>query len=128
MTPAHLGCFPSQGYQVSLKSTRGAIDVFLCPDDNAGVCSPVTGVSPSKVEVEPASTPPRAPAPPANHSPDPRLASPASTLSTVTATSQQEASPLVLPSDSGEALRFFFQGFPKFRFLVRYLSFAHFYR
>uniref|UniRef100_A0A673BNK0 E2F transcription factor 1 n=1 Tax=Sphaeramia orbicularis TaxID=375764 RepID=A0A673BNK0_9TELE len=39
---------PSEGYQVSLKSTRGPIDVFLCPEDNSGVCSPVTGSSPSK--------------------------------------------------------------------------------
>ncbi|XP_062315853.1 transcription factor E2F1 [Osmerus eperlanus] len=39
---------PSEGYQVSLKSTRGPIDVFLCPDDSSGVCSPVTGSSPSK--------------------------------------------------------------------------------
>ncbi|MBN3304113.1 E2F1 factor, partial [Amia calva] len=39
---------PSEGFQISLKSTQGPIDVFLCPEDNAGVCSPVTGNSPSK--------------------------------------------------------------------------------
>lgn len=44
---------PSEGYQVSLKSTRGPIDVFLCPDDSSGVCSPVTGSSPSKVASPP---------------------------------------------------------------------------
>ncbi|XP_020778172.1 transcription factor E2F1 [Boleophthalmus pectinirostris] len=39
---------PSEGYQVSLKSTQGPIDVFLCPEDSSGVCSPVTGSSPLK--------------------------------------------------------------------------------
>ncbi|CAB1336414.1 unnamed protein product [Coregonus sp. 'balchen'] len=39
---------PCEGYQVSLKSTQGPIDVFLCPEDSSGVCSPVTGISPSK--------------------------------------------------------------------------------
>ncbi|KAG8565267.1 hypothetical protein GDO81_012775 [Engystomops pustulosus] len=32
---------PSEGLQISLKSTHGPIDVFLCPDDSSGVCSPV---------------------------------------------------------------------------------------
>ncbi|KAM9296052.1 LOW QUALITY PROTEIN: transcription factor E2F1 [Gastrophryne carolinensis] len=32
---------PTEGLQISLKSTRGPIDVFLCPDDSSGVCSPV---------------------------------------------------------------------------------------
>uniref|UniRef100_A0A665X4Y9 E2F transcription factor 1 n=1 Tax=Echeneis naucrates TaxID=173247 RepID=A0A665X4Y9_ECHNA len=44
---------PSEGYQVSLKSTRGPIDVFLCPDDSSGVCSPVIGGSPSKPNADP---------------------------------------------------------------------------
>uniref|UniRef100_A0A3Q4I5V5 E2F transcription factor 1 n=1 Tax=Neolamprologus brichardi TaxID=32507 RepID=A0A3Q4I5V5_NEOBR len=44
---------PSEGYQVSLKSTRGPIDVFLCPEDSSGVCSPVTGGSPSKPIADP---------------------------------------------------------------------------
>ncbi|KAM9445200.1 transcription factor E2F1 [Clarias gariepinus] len=39
---------PSEGYQISLKSTKGPIDVFLCPEDSSGVCSPVTGCSPAK--------------------------------------------------------------------------------
>ncbi|XP_062872052.1 transcription factor E2F1 [Trichomycterus rosablanca] len=38
----------SQGYQISLKSTKGPIDVFICPEDSSGVCSPVTGPSPAK--------------------------------------------------------------------------------
>ncbi|KAM4622413.1 transcription factor E2F1 [Discoglossus pictus] len=38
---------PTEGLQISLKSTRGPIDVFLCPDDSSGVCSPVK--SPQKV-------------------------------------------------------------------------------
>uniref|UniRef100_A0A8D0AS52 E2F transcription factor 1 n=1 Tax=Sander lucioperca TaxID=283035 RepID=A0A8D0AS52_SANLU len=49
---------PSQSYQVSLKSTRGPIDVFLCPEDNSGVCSPVTGSSPSKPNADPSLVPP----------------------------------------------------------------------
>ncbi|XP_076839879.1 transcription factor E2F1 [Brachyhypopomus gauderio] len=39
---------PSEGYQISLKSTKGPIDVFLCPEDSSGVCSPVTDCSPAK--------------------------------------------------------------------------------
>uniref|UniRef100_A0A3Q0SKH2 E2F transcription factor 1 n=1 Tax=Amphilophus citrinellus TaxID=61819 RepID=A0A3Q0SKH2_AMPCI len=49
---------PSEGYQVSLKSTRGPIDVFLCPEDSSGVCSPVTGGSPSKPSADPSLVPP----------------------------------------------------------------------
>ncbi|XP_075033642.1 transcription factor E2F1 [Mixophyes fleayi] len=37
---------PTEGLQISLKSTRGPIDVFLCPDDTSAVCSPVK--SPTK--------------------------------------------------------------------------------
>ncbi|OXB72624.1 UNVERIFIED_CONTAM: hypothetical protein H355_002115 [Colinus virginianus] len=32
---------PSEAFQVSVKSTQGPIDVFLCPEDSSGVCSPV---------------------------------------------------------------------------------------
>ncbi|XP_073669132.1 transcription factor E2F1 [Paramisgurnus dabryanus] len=39
---------PCEGYQISLKSSRGPIDVFLCPEDSSGVCSPVTDCSPAK--------------------------------------------------------------------------------
>ncbi|XP_077074131.1 transcription factor E2F1 [Siphateles boraxobius] len=39
---------PSEGYQISLKSSKGPIDVFLCPEDSTGVCSPVTDCSPAK--------------------------------------------------------------------------------
>ncbi|KAA0706526.1 Transcription factor E2F1 [Triplophysa tibetana] len=39
---------PTEGYQISLKSSRGPIDVFLCPEDSSGVCSPVTDCSPAK--------------------------------------------------------------------------------
>ncbi|XP_078477663.1 transcription factor E2F1 [Lampetra planeri] len=44
---------PTESYQVSLRSTRGPIDVFLCPEENSGVCSPVTGSSPSKPNASP---------------------------------------------------------------------------
>ncbi|XP_010889765.1 transcription factor E2F1 [Esox lucius] len=48
---------PSEGYQVSLKSTQGPIDVFLCPENSSGVCSPETGVSPSKSTDQPTPQP-----------------------------------------------------------------------
>lgn len=102
--------YVSQGYQVSLKSTRGPIDVFLFPDDSPGVCSPVTGCSPSKPNKDPALVP--SPTKSTDQS-QPRtssaavevaLSSPASTSSTVTAASQQDASSLVLGCDTGECL------------------------
>lgn len=52
--------FP-QAFQVSVKSTQGPIDVFLCPEDSSGVCSPVK--SPFKApseELSPGSSQPRA--------------------------------------------------------------------
>lgn len=91
---------PSEGYQVSLKSTQGAIDVFLCPEDSSGVCSPVTGSSPLKPDGDVSLVPPL-------HSPERSqsrntaaalevgLSSPTSTCSTVTAASQQESSGLL---------------------------------
>ncbi|XP_013870820.1 transcription factor E2F1 [Austrofundulus limnaeus] len=101
---------PSESYQVSLKSTQGPIDVFLCPEDSSGVCSPMTGSSPSKSNDEPSLAPP-----PSGTAGQPRsgtctpakdeiASSPASTSSTVTATSQQDASSLVLGSDSESLL------------------------
>lgn len=100
-----------QGYQVSLKSTRGPIDVFLCPDDSSGVCSPVTGSSPSKPNADPSLVQP--PAQTADQSQartsttalEVGLSSPASTSSTVTAASQQDPSTLVLGGDTGECSR-----------------------
>ncbi|NXK41606.1 E2F1 factor, partial [Piprites chloris] len=32
----------SESFQISLRSTQGPIDVFLCPEDSSGGCSPVT--------------------------------------------------------------------------------------
>ncbi|XP_031584108.1 transcription factor E2F1 [Oreochromis aureus] len=101
---------PSEGYQVSLKSTRGPIDVFLCPEDSSGVCSPVTGGSPSKPNADPSLVQP--PTQPTDQS-QPRtcstalevgLSSPASTSSTVTAVSQQDPSSLVLGGDAESIL------------------------
>ncbi|KAG8002898.1 Transcription factor E2F1, partial [Nibea albiflora] len=95
-----------QGYQVSLRSTRGPIDVFLCPDDNSSVCSPVTGGSPSKASADPPMVPPPAqPTEPAQARTSTAalevgLSSPASTSSTVTAASQQDPSALVLGGDT----------------------------
>ncbi|KAM9751843.1 LOW QUALITY PROTEIN: transcription factor E2F1 [Menidia menidia] len=65
---------PSEGYQVSLRSSLGPIDVFLCPEDSSGVCSPVDGASPAKADAPPPAGP----------------SSPASTVSTATAASQPE--------------------------------------
>ncbi|TNN52567.1 Transcription factor E2F1 [Liparis tanakae] len=94
---------PSKGYQVSLKSTQGPIDVFLCPEDSSGVCSPVTGASPSKPDADPSLVPP--PSPPADQSDeDAAPSSPASTSSTATATSQQDPSAMVLGGDAESLL------------------------
>ncbi|XP_049920373.1 transcription factor E2F1 [Epinephelus moara] len=104
---------PCKGYQVSLKSTRGPIDVFLCPEDSSGVCSPVTGSSPSKPNADPSlAPPPTQPTQPTDQSQartstatvEVGLSSPASTSSTVTAASQQEPSSLVLGGDTESLL------------------------
>lgn len=100
----------SQGYQVSLKSTRGPIDVFLCPEDSSGVCSPVTGSSPSKPSTD--SSPVLPPTQPTDQShprtcttaPEVGLSSPVSTTSTASAVSQQEPSSLALGGDTGELI------------------------
>ncbi|XP_029292369.1 transcription factor E2F1 [Cottoperca gobio] len=101
---------PSKGYQVSLKSTRGPIDVFLCPEDSSGVCSPVTGSSPSKPNADPSLVPPlsqptdQSQARTSTIALEVGLSSPASTSSTVTAASQQDPSSLVLGGDSESLL------------------------
>ncbi|NXM23418.1 E2F1 factor, partial [Oxyruncus cristatus] len=41
---------PAEAFQVSMRSTQGPIDVFLCPEDSSGVCSPVK--SPFKAPTE----------------------------------------------------------------------------
>ncbi|XP_051658761.1 transcription factor E2F1 [Pseudopipra pipra] len=41
---------PAEAFQVSMRSTQGPIDVFLCPEDSSGVCSPVK--SPFKASTE----------------------------------------------------------------------------
>ncbi|XP_034552016.1 transcription factor E2F1 [Notolabrus celidotus] len=101
---------PCKGYQVSLKSTRGPIDVFLCPEDSSGVCSPVTGSSPSKPNSDPPLVLPLAQPTDQSQSRtstntlDVGLSSPASTSSTVTAASQQDPSSLVLGTDTDSLL------------------------
>ncbi|XP_071302738.1 transcription factor E2F1 [Agelaius tricolor] len=53
---------PAEAFQVSVRSTQGPIDVFLCPEDSSGVCSPVK--SPFKAPAEdspPSHSQPRAP-------------------------------------------------------------------
>ncbi|CAN8190920.1 unnamed protein product [Coccothraustes coccothraustes] len=52
---------PAEAFQVSVRSTQGPIDVFLCPEDSSGVCSPVK--SPFKAPAEdssPSQSQPRA--------------------------------------------------------------------
>ncbi|XP_072735581.1 transcription factor E2F1 [Ciconia boyciana] len=52
---------PAEAFQVSVRSTQGPIDVFLCPEDSSGVCSPVK--SPFKApteELSPGHSQPRA--------------------------------------------------------------------
>ena len=98
-----------QGYQVSLKSTHGAIDVFLCPDDSSGVCSPVTGSSPTKPNADPSLVPPHTQPTDqslSTNSLEVGSSSPVSTSSTVTAVSQQDPSSLVLGGDAGEYSHF----------------------
>ncbi|KAL4623625.1 transcription factor E2F1-like [Arapaima gigas] len=43
---------PTEGYQISLKSSCGPIDVFLCPEDSSELCCPVGDLSPSKAATE----------------------------------------------------------------------------
>ncbi|XP_034392944.1 transcription factor E2F1 [Cyclopterus lumpus] len=101
---------PSKGYQVSLKSTRGPIDVFLCPEDSSGVCSPVTGGSPSKPDADPSLILPPTQSADQSHSrssaaaEDVASSSPASTSSTVTAASQHDPTALVLGGDAESLL------------------------
>lgn len=124
-----------QGYQVSLKSTRGPIDVFLCPEDSSGVCSPVTGSSPSKPNADPSLVPPttqptdqsQARTSTSTNAVEVSLSSPASTSSTVTAASQQDPSSLVLGGDSGECShlrvnKYTFNGIPQSKQLGNNLS------
>uniref|UniRef100_A0A6I8NYW2 E2F/DP family winged-helix DNA-binding domain-containing protein n=1 Tax=Ornithorhynchus anatinus TaxID=9258 RepID=A0A6I8NYW2_ORNAN len=59
---------PAEAMQISLKSTRGPIDVFLCPEDSSGVCSPVKSPFRAAPDEAPAAagllTPPREAGPP----------------------------------------------------------------
>ncbi|KAJ8265738.1 hypothetical protein COCON_G00148370 [Conger conger] len=83
---------PSNGYQVSLKSSRGPIDVFLCPEDSSGLCSPVAGSSPVKA---PGSASPQ-PAEGAHAHPE------CSAALDGTAPLSQDFSPLKLGRDAGK--------------------------
>ncbi|XP_005174590.1 transcription factor E2F1 [Danio rerio] len=74
---------PSEGYQISLKSSKGPIDVFLCPEDSSGVCSPVTDCSPAKSSNQ-----------------SPAKSDPASQEVTSTPTTLPSSSPLPLHTDS----------------------------
>ena len=82
-----------QGYQVSLKSTQGPIDVFLCPEDISGVCSPVTGISPSKATYQIMPQPAEQP-----------QCSSTQEMTLSTAASQQNSSPLPLFREAGKLL------------------------
>ncbi|XP_014001898.1 transcription factor E2F1 isoform X2 [Salmo salar] len=84
---------PSEGYQVSLKSTQGPIDVFLCPEDISGVCSPVTGISPSKATYQIMPQPAEQP-----------QCSSTQEMTSSTAASQQNSSPLPLFREAGAVL------------------------
>ncbi|XP_072223201.1 transcription factor E2F1 [Leuresthes tenuis] len=100
---------PSESYQVSLKSTQGPIDVFLCPEDSSGVCSPVTGSSPSKTNVDTSPVPPptqtaEQPQPKTHTAAQEVGLSPTSTSSTVTAASQQEPSSQLLSGETDSLL------------------------
>ncbi|KAJ8340706.1 hypothetical protein SKAU_G00353390 [Synaphobranchus kaupii] len=85
---------PSDAYQISLKSARGPIEVFLCPEDSSGVCSPVTDSSPAK--------------PTGMDSPQPAEGAEAhaecSTAQEVTSQPSQDCSPLKLGRDAARLL------------------------
>ncbi|KAJ8390223.1 hypothetical protein AAFF_G00109620 [Aldrovandia affinis] len=85
---------PSEGYQISLKSSHGPIDVFLCPDDSSGVCSPVTDCSPAKVNGN--ATPPPAESAQAQ--------SESSTTQEVTSLPSKHCSPVQLSRDVAKLL------------------------
>lgn len=97
-----------QGYKVSLKSMHGPIDVFLCPDDSSGVCSPVTGSSPTKPNNDPSLFPSLTQTTDQTQAATPPtvlevgLRSPVCLSSTVAAASQHEPTSLVLGGDTGE--------------------------
>ncbi|XP_078275414.1 transcription factor E2F1-like [Rhinoraja longicauda] len=46
---------PSEALQISLQSSNGPVDVFLCPENSSGTCSPVKALS-SPVRVSPIKT------------------------------------------------------------------------
>ncbi|KAL6120057.1 e2f1 [Pungitius sinensis] len=98
---------PSKGYQVSLKSTRGPIDVFLCPEESSGVCSPMTGGSPSKPDplLVPPITQPTDQSQARNSTAALDATSSSSAASTAsTAASQHDPSSLVLGGDAESLL------------------------
>ncbi|XP_043946508.1 transcription factor E2F1 [Protopterus annectens] len=45
-------CDPNESLGISLKSTKGPIGVFICPEDGSDDCSPVGGISPSETACE----------------------------------------------------------------------------
>uniref|UniRef100_H3CHI7 E2F transcription factor 1 n=1 Tax=Tetraodon nigroviridis TaxID=99883 RepID=H3CHI7_TETNG len=95
---------PSKGFEMSLKSTQGPIDVFLCPEDSSGACSPVTGSSPAKAtgpSLVPEQTTDQSKTRGSTALLEESSSSPASTSSTVTAASQQDSSSLPMGNDSG---------------------------
>ena len=93
---------------MSLKSSLGPIDVFLCPDSSSGPCSPVGGSSPVKAEADPALGPPpmllvvQSPQRSLASAQEVRSSSPDSMSSTVTAASQQDSASVVLPGGTGK--------------------------
>ncbi|XP_008316608.1 transcription factor E2F1 [Cynoglossus semilaevis] len=101
---------PSEGYKVSLKSMHGPIDVFLCPDDSSGVCSPVTGSSPTKPNNDPSLFPSLTQTTDQTQAATPPtvlevgLRSPVCLSSTVAAASQHEPTSLVLGGDTESLL------------------------
>lgn len=102
-----------QGYQVSLKSTQGPIDVFLCPEDISGVCSPVTGISPSKATDQ---TMPQ-------HAEQPQCSTTQEITST--AASQQNSSPLPLCREAGKLLSLVSHCHPEIQECLRFLQEIH---
>ncbi|XP_034269935.1 transcription factor E2F1 [Pantherophis guttatus] len=52
---------PAEAFQIAVKSTQGPVDVFLCPEESSGVCSPTKSplkVAPEEPSSEPSQTTP----------------------------------------------------------------------
>uniref|UniRef100_A0A670KB34 E2F transcription factor 1 n=1 Tax=Podarcis muralis TaxID=64176 RepID=A0A670KB34_PODMU len=89
---------PAEAFQIAVKSTQGPIDVFLCPEESSGVCSPTK--SPLKVaSEEPSPGSSQAAAAPALLRPSQEMNSPLLSADQEPLLSRESALPLKCPAD-----------------------------